>query len=158
MSAPPPVTPALPTAPVRVAAAVLFDTAGRVLIAQRPEGKHMSGYWEFPGGKLDGGETPPQALARELREEIGVELRRCHRLVQLRHDYGDRLVELEVFVVDEFRGEPTGLEGQGLQWVAIAQLSRQRLLPANQPIVEALNAYEVNADGAGHRTAGYTAR
>ena len=118
----------------------------------------MPGYWEFPGGKLDRHESPEQALARELREEIGVELRCCHRLLQLRHDYGDRVVELEVFLVDEFRGEPAGLEGQGLQWVAIAELSRQRLLPANQPIVEALNAYEVNAHGAGHRTAGYTAR
>ncbi len=156
MNASPSVTQA--TALVRVAAAVLFDAAGRVLIAQRPEGKHMAGYWEFPGGKLDSGETAQQALERELAEEIGIELRRCHRLLQLRHDYGDRVVELEVFVADEFRGEPTGLEGQGLQWVAIAELSRQRLLPANQPIVEALNAYEVNAHGAGHRTAGYTAR
>src|ERR1039457_3763794 len=90
--------------PVRVVAAVLFDSAGRVLIAQRPEGKHMAGYWEFPGGKLDAYEAPEQALRRELREELGIELRRCHPLLQLRHHYADRVVELEVFVVDESRG------------------------------------------------------
>ncbi|HEY6452634.1 MAG TPA: 8-oxo-dGTP diphosphatase MutT [Steroidobacteraceae bacterium] len=143
---------------VRVAAAVLFDGSGRVLIAQRPAGKHMAGYWEFPGGKLDATETAERALQRELREELGVELHRCHRLLQLRHDYADRAVELEVFVVDESRGEPSGLEGQALRWVAIAELSQQRLLPADRPIVEALTGYEGIAHGAGHRTARHSAR
>jgi 8-oxo-dGTP diphosphatase len=144
--------------PVRVVAAVLCDAAGRVLIAQRPEGKHMAGYWEFPGGKLDAYEAPEQALRRELREELGIELRRCHPLLQLRHHYADRVVELEVFVVDESRGEPSGLEGQALKWVSVAELSQEQLLPADRPIVEALNAYEGIAHGAGHRTAGHSAR
>jgi 8-oxo-dGTP diphosphatase len=144
--------------PLRVAAAVLFDAAGRVLIAQRPEGTHMAGYWEFPGGKLEHHEAAPQALERELHEELGVDLRRCHPLLQLRHDYADRAVELEVYVVDEYHGEPSGLEGQALQWVSVAELSRQQLLPADQPIVEALNAYEGTVHGAGHRTAGHSAR
>jgi 8-oxo-dGTP diphosphatase len=145
---------------VRVAAAVLFDAMGRVLIARRPAGKHMAGYWEFPGGKLDGREAGEQALERELLEELGIELRRCHRLLQLRHHYADRAVELEVFVVDESHGEPVGLEGQALKWVSVAELSRQRLLPADRPIVEALNANadEGIAHGAGHRTAGHSAR
>jgi len=128
------------SAPVRVAAAVLFDAAGRVLIARRPEGRHMAGYWEFPGGKLAERERPEQALERELREELGIELRRCHPLLRLRHHYADRSVELEVFVVDEARGEPAGLEGQALKWVSVAELSQERLLPADRPIIEALNS------------------
>ena len=142
----------------RVVAAVLFDVAGRVLISQRPPGKHMAGYWEFPGGKLDAHEVPEQALRRELREELGIELRGCHPLLQLRHHYTDRTVELEVFVVDEFRGEPSGLEGQALNWVSVAELPKQKLLPADGPIIEALNVYEGIAHGAGHRTAGHSAR
>jgi len=146
------------SAPLRVAAAVLFDAGGRVLITQRPQGKSLAGYWEFPGGKLDGAESPEQALARELREELGIELHRCHRLLGLRHDYADRTVELEVFVVDESRGEPSGLEGQVLKWVRVAALAQEHLLPADRPIVEALTAYEDIEYGAGHRIAGHSAR
>ena len=126
------------TAAVRVVAAVLRDEHGRVLIAQRPAGKHMAGYWEFPGGKIAPGESSEQALKRELAEELGVSLRRCHPLLQLRHDYADRVVELEVFAVDDYGGEPSGLEAQALKWVAAAELGSQALLPADRPIVEAL--------------------
>jgi 8-oxo-dGTP diphosphatase len=126
------------TAAVRVVAAVLRDEHGRVLIAQRPAGKHMAGYWEFPGGKIAPGESSEQALKRELAEELGVSLRRCHPLLQLRHDYADRVVELEVFAVDDYGGEPSGLEAQALKWVAAAELGSQALLPADRPIIEAL--------------------
>jgi 8-oxo-dGTP diphosphatase len=126
---------------VRVVAAVLRDERGRVLIAQRPAGKHMGGYWEFPGGKIAPGESSEQALTRELAEELGVALRRCHPLLQLRHDYADRVVELEVFAVDEYCGEPSGLEAQALRWVAAAELGGQGLLPADRAIVEALNSH-----------------
>jgi 8-oxo-dGTP diphosphatase len=145
-------------APLRVAAAVLFDASGRVLIAQRPAGKYLAGYWEFPGGKLDACEAAEEALGRELREELGIELRRCHRLLELRHHYADRAVELEVFVVDESHGEPSGLEGQALKWVSVAELAQEHLLPADRPIVEALTANEENGNGAGHRIAGHSAR
>lgn len=128
------------TPAVHVVAAVLRDAAGRVLIAQRPPGKHMAGYWEFPGGKIGAGESGEQALTRELAEELGVALQRCHPLLQLRHDYADRVVQLDVFVVDEYGGEPSGLEAQALKWVAAAELAAQALLPADRPIVEALNA------------------
>jgi len=128
------------SAAVRVVAAVLRDASGRVLIAQRPAGKHMAGYWEFPGGKIAPGESSEQALRRELAEELGVSLRRCHPLLQLRHDYADRVVELDVFVVDDYGGEPSGLEAQALKWVAAAELGGQALLPADRPIIEALNA------------------
>ena len=126
------------TAAVRVVAAVLRDERGRVLITQRPAGKHMAGYWEFPGGKIAPGESSEQALKRELAEELGVALRRCHPLLQLRHDYADRVVELEVFAVDDYAGEPAGLEAQALKWVAAAELGGQALLPADRPIIEAL--------------------
>lgn len=128
------------TVVVQVVAAVLRDATGRILIAQRPAGKHMAGYWEFPGGKIAAGESGEQALARELEEELGIRMRRCHPLLQLRHDYPDRTVQLDVFVVDDYGGEPRGLEAQALRWVPAAQLGQQALLPADQPIVEALNA------------------
>ena len=144
--------------PLRVAAAVLFDAAGQVLITQRPAGKYMAGYWEFPGGKLDPPEAAEQALARELREELGIELRRCHRLLDLRHHYADRAVHLEVFVVDESHGEPSGMEGQALKWVSVAALGQEKLLPADRPIIEALIGNEEIGYGAGHRTAGHSAR
>jgi 8-oxo-dGTP diphosphatase len=129
------------SAPVRVVAAVLRDERGRVLIAQRPAGKHMSGYWEFPGGKIAPGESGEQALARELAEELGVALRRCHPLLQLRHDYPDRVVELDVYEVDDYGGEPSGLEAQALKWVAAAELGGQGLLPADRPIIDVLNSH-----------------
>jgi 8-oxo-dGTP diphosphatase len=125
---------------VRVVAGVLRDASGRVLIAQRPPGKHMAGYWEFPGGKIAAGESGEQALARELTEELGVSLHRCHPLLQLRHDYNDRVIQLDVFVVDDYGGEPTGREAQALKWVAASELATQHLLPADRPIIEALNS------------------
>jgi 8-oxo-dGTP diphosphatase len=124
---------------VRVVAGVLRDADGMILVSQRPPGKHMAGYWEFPGGKIAPGESAEQALARELNEELGVSLQRCHPLLQLRHDYVDRVVELDVFVVDAYRGEPAGLESQALKWVAAGELDALGLLPADRPIVDALN-------------------
>jgi 8-oxo-dGTP diphosphatase len=143
---------------LRVVAAVLFDPSGRVLIAQRPAGKHMAGLWEFPGGKLAAGETAEQALRRELAEELGVQLGRCHWLLDLSHDYPDRRIELTVWVVDEYGGVPRGLEAQALKWVAPADLREEQLLPADAPIVDALlQVNKVVADGPGTRIAGNSA-
>lgn len=122
----------------RVSAAVLRDAAGRVLIAQRPAGKHMAGWWEFPGGKAAAGESGEAALARELSEELGIRVGRCHRLLQIRHDYADRIVELQVYVVADYEGEPRGLEGQALRWVPPESLAGEPLLPADRPIIDAL--------------------
>ncbi|HLK71945.1 MAG TPA: 8-oxo-dGTP diphosphatase MutT [Steroidobacteraceae bacterium] len=122
----------------RVSAGILRDEAGRVLIAQRPAGKHMAGWWEFPGGKAAPGESGAQALARELQEELGVRAGHCERLLQIRHDYADRIVELDVYRVADFEGEPRSLEGQALRWVAIDSLAAERLLPADRPILQAL--------------------
>ena len=125
---------------VRVVEGVLRDDQRRVLIAQRPMDKHMGGYWEFPGGKIAPGESAQAALARELDEELGITLHRCHRLLQLRHDYPDRSVELDVLIVDDYQGVPAGLEGQALRWVHAQELGKEALLPADRPIVEALAA------------------
>jgi len=109
-----------------------------VLIAQRVTGTHMEGWWEFPGGKLDGAETPSQALIRELREELGVEVTAVQPLVAYPHDYPEKIVHLHVLRVVAYQGEPTGVEGQPLRWVPIDHLMEAGLLPADQPIVDAL--------------------
>lgn len=128
------------TGKVRVVAGALFDKQGRVLIAQRPPGKIMAGRWEFPGGKLHDGETEYQALARELEEELGITVLAAERMLELTHDYPDRHVELFMWRVTEYRGEPRGLDGQALKWVAPADLPNEDLLEADRPIVAALMA------------------
>jgi len=125
-------------ATLRVVAAALFDERGRVLIAQRPAGKHLAGRWEFPGGKIADGETEQAALARELGEELGVVPLQSEPLMSLVHDYPDRRVDLHLHVVSRFVGEARGLDGQALRWVSLAALPQQDLLEADAPFVEAL--------------------
>ena len=125
---------------VRVAAAVLTDSVGRVLITQRPAGTTMAGSWEFPGGKLEVGESSLGALRRELAEEIGIEALECEPFMEVQHDYPERCVLLSVWRVRHFSGTPTGLEGQALRWVALEALRGVDLLPADWPVVERLHA------------------
>lgn len=127
---------------LNVAAGVLRDAAGRVLIAQRPEGKHAAGFWEFPGGKLAEGESPAAGLARELAEELGVAVQATEPLLEVCHDYPDRRVMLHVFRVTGWSGEPAGLEGQPLRWVAVRELADAGILPADQPVIAALAALD----------------
>lgn len=124
---------------ISVVAGVLYDDRGRVLIAQRPPGSHMEGAWEFPGGKLHTRESPLQGLRRELREELGVEVIRARPLIHIEHAYDDRCVVLDVWQVHEFRGTPSGLDNQALRWVEPASLAHQGVLPADAPIITALN-------------------
>jgi 8-oxo-dGTP diphosphatase len=126
----------LPT--VRVVAAALYDAAGRVLISERPPGKHLAGRWEFPGGKLNPGEGEEAALARELAEELGITLVRARRLMRLVHDYDDRRVDIALWVVEEFRGTPVGLDGQQLKWVLPPTLHDEDMLAADVPFSAAL--------------------
>ena len=157
---------------IHVAAAVLIDRCGRILIAQRPAGKHLAGCWEFPGGKVELGETRTDALARELREDLGVTIERPRPLLRLRHTYPYGEVLLDVWVVRRYRGEPRGLDGQALRWCSHRELAEAELLPADRPIVDALRLperlrnsvspyYEIltcdlleGARGVRHRTAG----
>ena len=101
---------------LRVAAGILRDRRGRVLITERVGGGPFQGMWEFPGGKIGDGESPEQALARELLEELGVELGAAERFMHLEHDYPDRSVSIHFFLVSGWSNEPAGLEGQALRW------------------------------------------
>ena len=124
--------------PILVVAAVLRDGEGRVLIAQRPAGRHLAGRWEFPGGKVGAGEGEHEALARELREELGIELLGATPFMRTRHAYDDRSVELSLWRVERFNGTPQPLDGQQLKWVAPALLPDEDLLEADRPFVAAL--------------------
>jgi 8-oxo-dGTP diphosphatase len=128
---------------VHVVAGVVIDAAGRVLIAQRPAGKHLAGGWEFPGGKLEPGEERLAGLARELREELGIALVGPSRpLIRVRHAYSSREVLLDIWVVKRYSGEPRGLDGQALRWCTLDELAAAELLPADRPIVAALRLPE----------------
>ncbi|MGA2342789.1 MAG: NUDIX domain-containing protein [Steroidobacteraceae bacterium] len=128
--------------PIHVVAAALIDARRRVLIAQRPPGKHLAGAWEFPGGKLEPGEGPAQGLERELREEIGVTIGPPRPLLRLHHTYPYGEVLLDVWVVRRYRGRPRGLDGQALRWCDRAALAAADLLPADRPILAALRLPE----------------
>ena len=123
---------------IQVAAGVLRNAAGEVLIAERLADGPFNGMWEFPGGKIKAGETSQNALQRELLEELGITVVSSEPFLCLSHDYDDRAVELEFFLVDGWRGDPTGLEGQQLRWVEVEQLDATELLPADAPLVAAL--------------------
>jgi 8-oxo-dGTP diphosphatase len=121
-----------------VVAGALCDARGRVLIAQRPDARHMAGRWEFPGGKVGAAESEAQALIRELREELGVEVREPLFCLRLTHPYPDRTVELSFWIVRQFSGEPRGLDGQQIKWVPAALLGGENLLEADRPFIAAL--------------------
>jgi mutator protein MutT len=127
---------------IHVVAAALIDARRRVLIAQRPAGKHLAGAWEFPGGKLEPGEAPAEGLERELREEIGITIGSPRPLLRLRHTYPYGEVLLDVWVVRRYRGCPRGLDGQALRWCDRAALTAADLLPADRPILAALRLPE----------------
>ena len=125
---------------VHVAAAVIRGADGRVLIAKRPQDKHQGGLWEFPGGKVEPGESVESALRRELQEELGIDIRQARPLIQVRHDYPDKQVLLDIWKVTRFLGEPFGKEGQECRWVPLAELHNYQFPDANGPIVARLQA------------------
>jgi len=124
---------------ISVAAAVLLRPDGRFLLAQRPVGKAYAGYWEFPGGKLEAGESAHQALCRELQEELGITVSRAHPWFTRTYTYPHATVKLQFFRVFEWLGEPSGMEGQSLCWQQLGQLTVNPILPANTAIMRALS-------------------
>ncbi len=130
-----PVTKTVPTA---VAAAAIVNECGEVLISKRAAHLHQGGLWEFPGGKLEPGEDSHQALQRELREELGIEVERARPLIRVHHDYPDRSVVLHVWRVDAFRGKPRGRQGQPVVWVQPEALLERAFPEANRPLVNAV--------------------
>ncbi len=125
-------------AEVHVAVGVILDAQRNVLLTRRADNAHQGGLWEFPGGKVEPGEALEDALARELREELGIEMGRTSPLLEVRHDYGDKAVFLDIHVVWEFEGTAHGLEDQPLAWVPVGELSNYRFPAANEPIVVAV--------------------
>jgi len=122
---------------LHVAAAVVVDGTGRILIARRHDHLHQGGLWEFPGGKVEPGEAVPAALARELHEELGIHVKRARPLIRIPYRYPDRNVLLDVWRVEWFDGEAHGAEGQPLRWVEPDHLSQFSFPAANRPIVTA---------------------
>lgn len=122
---------------LHVAVGVIRDAQNRVLIAQRPVHVHQGGLWEFPGGKLEPGESVEAALARELEEELHLHVRQSAPLLTVRHAYPDRRVILQVREVTEWQGEPYGREDQPIRWVEAEHLSEYVFPAANAPIVSA---------------------
>lgn len=123
---------------IHVAVGAIINDAGEVLITQRPEHSHQGGLWEFPGGKLEEGESVQTALARELNEELGIEVQQSTPLIRVHHDYSDKSVLLDVWVVTQFSGSASGREGQPLRWVDPAELDASVFPQANLPIIKAL--------------------
>ncbi len=123
---------------IHVVAGAIQDAQGRVLIARRPLEVHQGGLWEFPGGKLEPGETPLQGLVRELEEELGIRVLATRPLIRVPHDYGDRRLVLEVHRVTAYSGEPIGREGQPLSWRHPDDLDPKAFPAADRPIITAL--------------------
>ncbi len=123
---------------VEVAAAVITRPDGQVLLAQRPHGKAYAGYWEFPGGKLEPGETPRHALDRELAEELGLRVRRAAPWLTQRFVYPHAHVELHFFRVFDWIGDPVGHDGQAFAWQTPGRFTVAPLLPANTRVLRAL--------------------
>ena len=126
-----------------VAACALVDVDGRVLLARRPEGKKMAGLWEFPGGKLDPGETPEAALIRELREELGIDVAAAclAPFAFASHDYEGFHLLMPLFVCWRWKGTPAGKEGQTLAWVRASKLTEYEMPPADKPLIPLLRDF-----------------
>ena len=132
-------------APLHVAVGVIRNADGEILVTRRNDAAHQGGLWEFPGGKVEPGETVRQALKRELREELNIEARCVAPLIRIKHAYPDLQVLLDVWNVHEFSGMPTGCEGQPLQWLAPDRLAQLRFPDANLPIITAARLPEYYA-------------
>lgn len=123
---------------IEVVAGVIRDPRGRVLLARRTEGRDLAGRWEFPGGKREPGETAEAALARELREELGIDVDVGPRLISVPQVYPDKRLLLDVREISAWRGTARGLEAQALAWVPLPKLARYAMPPADRPVVAAL--------------------
>jgi len=128
---------------LHVAVAVIVNTDQEVLIALRQPHQHQGGLWEFPGGKVEVGETTHAALKREIKEELDLAVITASPLLEVTHDYDDKLVLLDVWHVTEFIGEAQGMEGQTIRWCAMSDLDNVNFPEANKTIINAINALPI---------------
>ena len=124
--------------PVHVVAGVIADPRGRILLARRTRGRDLAGLWEFPGGKVDPGETAEQALVRELQEELGIVAEPGEPVIAVPHRYPHKRLRLDVRRIAGYRGTPKGLDGQALAWVPPHKLASYAMPAADRPVVAAL--------------------
>lgn len=118
----------------------ILRRGGKVLVAQRPEGKPYSGYWEFPGGKVEQNESTESALKRELHEELGIQVTSLQHWFEHTHSYPDKTVLLDLWLVDSFDGEPHGKENQQLTWATFEDMQALRLLEGNIPLLDRIKS------------------
>lgn len=123
---------------ITVVAGIIRDGDGRLCLSRRPEHKHQGGLWEFPGGKVEPGEALDVALARELHEELGLDVTGCEPFMTVRHRYPDLKVTLHFREVRRYSGEPHGREGQPVEWVPLADITERAFPAANRPVALAL--------------------
>ena len=121
---------------MQVVVGIIFNSQQEIFIAKRPPDKYKGGLWEFPGGKVEKNETILQALQRELKEEIGIDVLDAKPWLITNHDYGDRFVILNVWTVTDFIGQPHGREGQQISWVSKHSLSQLEFPEGNTEIIK----------------------
>ncbi|MFK8067123.1 MAG: Nudix family hydrolase [Gammaproteobacteria bacterium] len=122
-----------------VAVACVINSEGEVLVSRRPEGVHLEGLWEFPGGKLEKGESVFAALQRELKEEVGIQVESARQLIKITHDYPEKTVKLDTWLINEWSGDAAGLEGQEIKWLDQKELIEYQFPEADLPIMTALS-------------------
>ena len=122
---------------IEVTAAILED-GNKIMIARRAHGKHLAGFWEFPGGKVEEGEAVLEALSRELKEELAISVLDAEPFLEVRHDYPEKSVLLDVWEVTRFSGCAVGNEGQPVAWISVDQLNGYQFPEANRPIIAEL--------------------
>ncbi len=127
---------------IRVAVAIISNAEQRILVTQRPLHAPHGGYWEFPGGKLETNELPEQALVREIKEELGLEVLAYQLLGEVNHQYSERTVQLIIFLVTQFSGTPECMEGQlAMKWLKKNEFNPQEFPAANHKIIELIPGY-----------------
>ncbi len=123
---------------LQVLVGILINSQGQICISRRKEGKHLAGYWEFPGGKKDPGETDFQALVREFKEEIGIEIIKASPWFVIHHDYPDLSVSLDIWNIEVYKGIPRPQEGQELRMISKNQLGEYKFPEGNAEILKRL--------------------
>ena len=129
---------------LHIVVAVIYNKNNQILIAQREKGKHQAGKWEFPGGKVEQGESAKQALRRELDEELGIQILGAKALVQIQHHYKELSVFLDAYTVKDWQGEAYGKEGQAIRWIDQDTIQNYSFPAANKAIFQALKDINLN--------------